>query len=177
MNFMKLTNKLTSLLFFMGTIILFSFTLTSCQNQPAEFEWTEKEKEIAKKEISNVAKVIIESAEKVDIHSALKPYLKSPDFIVITPDASIDNYDTFKSTNIESFKQFKAYNQTTIKEEYRFLNKDLVLYTWIGKAEIELKTGEKMNFDSYVGTMLFSKLDNDWRITYAHESASTPVMK
>ena len=97
--------------------------------------------------------------------------------MVINPDGSIVNYDNFKINGIESFKQFTAYNQTTIKEEYRFLNKNLVLYTWIGKAEIELKTGEKMNFDSYVGTMLFSKLNNEWKITYAHESASPPVMK
>ena len=177
MNFMKLTNNLSSLLFFMGTIILFSFTLTSCQNQSAEFEWTEKEKEIAKKEISNVAKVIIESAEKVDIQSALEPYLNSPEFMVVNPDGSIDNYDNFKINGTESFKQFTAYNQTTIKEEYRFLNKDLVLYTWIGKAEIVLKTGEKMSFDSYVGTMLFRKLNSKWRITYAHETASPPVIK
>lgn len=64
---MKPTKNLSSLLFFIGTIILFSFTLTSCQNQSTEFEWTEKEKEIARKEISNIAKVIIESAERVDI--------------------------------------------------------------------------------------------------------------
>jgi len=177
MNFMKLTNNLSSLLFFTGTIILFSLTLTSCQNQSAEFEWTEKEKEIAKKEISNVAKVIIESAEKVDIQSALEPYLNSPEFMVVNPDGSIDNYDNFKINGTESFKQFTSYNQTTIKEEYRFLNKGLVLYTWIGKAEIVLKTGEKMNFDSYVGTMLFRKLNNKWRITYVHETASPPVIK
>jgi len=177
MSFMKLTNNLSSLLFFTGTIILFSLTLTCCQNQSAEFEWTEKEKEIAKKEISNVAKVIIESAEKVDIQSALEPYLNSPEFMVVNPDGSIDNYDNFKINGTESFKQFTAYNQTTIKEEYRFLNKGLVLYTWIGKAEIVLKTGEKMNFDSYVGTMLFRKLNNKWRITYVHETASPPVIK
>ncbi|MFI1770248.1 hypothetical protein [Thalassobellus citreus] len=175
---MKLTNNLSSFLIFTGTIILFSFlTLTSCQNQSTEFEWTEKEKEIAKKEISNVAKMIIESAEKVDIQSAIEPYLNSSEFMVVNPDGSIDNYDNFKINGIKSFKQFTAYNQTTIKEEYRFLNKDLVLYTWIGKAEIILKTGEKMNFDSYVGTMLFNKLNNKWRITYAHETASPPVIE
>ncbi len=170
---MKLTNNLSSLLFFMGTIILFS--LTSCQNQSTEFEWTEQEKEIAKKEISNVVKVIIENAEKVDVQSAIEPYLNSPEFMLVNPDGSVDNYDNFKNKATESFNQFTAYNQTTIKEEYRFLNKDLVLYTWIGKAEIILKTGEKMNFKSYVGTMLFSKLNNEWRITYAHESASPPI--
>ena len=169
---MKPINNLSSLLFFMGTIILFSFTFTSCQNQSTEFEWTEKEKEIARKEISNIAKVIIESAERVDIQAALEPYLNSPEFIVVNPDGSCDNYDNFKIKGIEAFEQFTAYNQTTIKEEYRFLNKDLVLYTWIGKAEIELKTGEKINFESYVGTMLFRKLSNKWKITYAHESAS-----
>ncbi|MBE9468065.1 MAG: hypothetical protein IMY72_07060 [Bacteroidetes bacterium] len=174
---MKKRNNSTSLLFFMGTLILFSFTLTSCQNKSSKFEWSEKEKEIAKKEISNVVKGVIENAEKADFQSAMKPYLNSPEFTIINPDGSIDDYKNFKIKGIESFKQLTAYYQTTIKEEYRFLNKDLVLYTWIGKAEIELKTGEKMNFESYVGTMLFNKLNNEWKITYAQETASVPVIK
>lgn len=161
----------------MGTLILFSLSLTSCQNEPSKFEWSEAEKEIAKAEISDVVKLVIESAEQADFQSAKTPYLNSPEFTLINPDATVDDYEKFRLKGIASFEQLSAYYQTTIREEYRFLNKDLVLYTWIGQAELELKTGDVMNFDSYVGTMLFNKINNEWKITYAHETASAPVMK
>ena len=160
----------------MGTLIMFSFTLTSCQNESSNYEWSQQDKETAKKEISIVVNGVIKSAEITDFQSASKPYLNSPEFTIINPDGTIDDYANFEINGKEAFKQMTSYFQTTINEEYRFLNKDIVLYTWIGKAQIELKTGEKMDFESYVGTMLFKKINNEWRITFAHETASPAVV-
>jgi len=167
--------KLINNFIFLGAIILLS--LSSCKNQTSEFEWTKDKKEIAKKEISIVIDGIIENALKVNVQSAIKPYLNSPDFTIVNPDGTTDKYEDFKNKAIESFSQLKEYSQTTINQEYRFLNKDIVLYTWIGKAKMELKTGENMVFNSYVGTMLFKKLNNKWRIVYAQETASPVIMK
>jgi hypothetical protein len=64
---------------------------------------------------------------------------------------------------------------TTVKEDFKFLSKDLIMCTWTGNNEFELKTGEKMKIDPYVGSMLFSKKDNEWKIIYAHESSAQPV--
>jgi hypothetical protein len=167
--------KSSTLFVYLGIAIISSLLLVSCQNESSEK--TAQEKETAKKEISDIGKGIIQSVERLDIESALKPYLDSPDFLMINPDGSYQDYADFKSANTEAFKQLTSMKQTNIKEEFRFLSKTEVLYTWFGKNEIELKTGEKIKNESYIGTMLFSKINNEWRIVYAHESASPAIQE
>ncbi len=170
---MTTIKKASALFVYWGTVIIFSLLLVSCQNESSEM--TPKEKETAKKEISDIGKGIIQSVERLDIESAIKPYSDSPDFLMINPDGSYQDYAAFKSSNTEAFNQLTSMKQTNIKEEFRFLSKKQVLYTWFGKNEIELKTGEKIKNESYIGTMLFNKINNEWRIVYAHESASPPI--
>jgi hypothetical protein len=33
-----------------------------------------------------------------------------------------------------------------------------------------------MKIDSYVGSMLFRKKDNEWKIIYAYETTASPVL-
>jgi hypothetical protein len=80
-----------------------------------------------------------------------------------------------KNIQVESFKSLASMKFKTIKQEFTFLAKDLVMCTWTGSNEFELKTGEKMKIEPYVGSMLFSKKDNEWKIIYAHETAGQPV--
>jgi len=167
--------KILTLLFLSGTIVVTSLFFLSCQNKPSEL--TPQQKETAKKEISDIGKYVIKSCEQLDINAAKKPYLNSPDFIIINPDGSYLNFQEFLNANTEAFKQFSAMKQETIKEDFRFLTKTQVLYTWFGKTEIELKSGEKMKFESYIGTMLFSKINNEWKIAYVHESASSLIQE
>lgn len=77
-----------------------------------------------------------------------------------------------KEANAESFKQLGLMKFVTKNEKFRFLTKNKVLVTWYGQNEFELKTGEKMEIKSYLGTMLFKKIGNEWKIIYAHESAT-----
>ena len=169
------------------TVYLFCVTLLTltffngCKNDVdskdngTDCEMTADEKENAKKEISDVGKFVLENAAKLDVETALKPYSNDPEFLLINPDGSYSDYGKMKETNIEAFKQLSSFKQTTLKEEYRFLTKKDVLYTWYGKNEIQLKTGEKITNESYIGTMLFKKINNDWTIVYAHESASPSI--
>lgn len=174
-NNMRKIKKQSPFFIFWGTLIMFSLFLVCCQNESAEL--TSQEKELAKKEISDIGKGVIQSVERLDIESALKPYANSPDFLMINPDGSYADYNGFKSTGTETFKQLHSMKQTTIKEEFRFLTKTQVLYTWFGRNEIELKTGEKIKNESYIGSMIFSKINNEWKIVYAHESASPPIQE
>jgi hypothetical protein len=172
---MRAIKKQSTFFILLGTLIMFSLFFVSCQNESSEL--TPQEKEIAKKEISDIGKGVLQSIERLDIESALKPYLNAPDFLMINPDGSFADYNGFKRTGTETFKQLTSMKQTTIKEEFRFLTKTQVLYTWFGKNEIELKTGEKIKNESYIGSMLFSKINNEWKIVYAHESASPPIQE
>jgi ketosteroid isomerase-like protein len=171
-------------LFSIPALVLCSILVfTSCKNstdnktsQDTINQMTDIEKEAAKKEISNVGKFVIENAAKLDVETAIKPYLNDSTFLVVNPDGSFGSFEKMKTTNIEAFKQLASFKQTTINEQFRFLTRTEVLYTWFGKNELQLKTGEKVTNESYVGTMLFKKINNEWKIAYAHESASPAVI-
>lgn len=167
-----------------GVLILTSTLCTGCKNEDnskelnnLSSEMTNEEKEIAKKEISDVGAFVIENAIKLDVETAMKPYLNDAEFLVVNPDGTYADYAKMKTSNIETFEQLSSFKQTTIKEEFRFITKTDVLYTWFGKNEIELKIGEKITNESYIGTMLFKKINDEWKIVYAHESASPGIQE
>lgn len=172
---MNSIGKKSSLVVILVTLTMTPLFLFSCKNEPSEL--TSKEKETIKKEISARINEIVKGAKQLDIEAAMKPYSNSETFLIINPDGSFSDYNGMKNANAKSFKEMSSLNFTTINEEFRFLTNNQVLYTWFGKSEVELKSGEKMKFESYVGTMLFSKINNEWKIVYAHESASPPVVK
>ena len=145
------------------------------QQKVVKDEMTSEEKESAKKEISNVAKFIIDNAAKMDVETAMKPYLNSPDFLVVNPDGTHANYDEMRAKNIEVFKQLASFKQENIKEDFRFITKDDVLFTWFGKNEVVLKNGDTIKNDSYIGTMLMKKIDGEWKIAFAQETASPTI--
>lgn len=164
-----------SIIVLAGTLIFTFLTLFSCKKE--SFELTSEEKETAKIEISSQVEKIVAGAGQLNIEMAMGPYSNSTDFLVINPDGTFLNYNGMKEVNTESFKQLNSMEFSTKNEEFRFLTKNKVLLTWYGKNKFELKSGEKMKIDSYVGTMLFEKINNEWKIVYAHESSSAPQLE
>lgn len=138
-------------------------------------ELSSDEKEAAKKEISGRIEEIIKGAKELNAEAAVKPYSSDADFKIVNPDASVSGFDTMKHVQTEGFKTLASMNFTTLKQDFTFLAKDLVMCTWTGRNEFQLKTGEKMRIDPYVGSMLFRKRNNEWKIIYAHETAASPL--
>lgn len=163
---------------------LVSTLLFSCKNSEDiktitsdETEISNTEKDNAKKAISARVDEIIKGANSLNVDAAMKPYSNGQEFKIVNPDASVTDYHTMMSTQVEAFKSLASMNFTTIKQDFIFLAKDLVMCTWTGRNEFVLKTGEKMKIEPYVGSMLFRKRDNEWKIIYAHETAAPPVIK
>lgn len=162
-------------------IILMLLVCSSCKNinnSSANTEATElsaNEKEIIKKAISERIEEIIKGAKELNVDAALKPYANDPAFRIVNPDASVADFPTMKKAQTEAFKTITSMNFKTLKQEFSFLTKNLVICTWTGSNEFELKTGEKLKIEPYVGTMIFRKSDNEWKIIYAHETTAQPI--
>jgi len=75
----------------------------------------------------------------------------------------------------KAFKTVASMNFRTIRQDFTFLSKYLVMCTWIGSNEFQLRTGETMKIEPYVGSLLFRRKDTEWKIIYAHETAAPPV--
>lgn len=173
---MKVNKILISII--LCSSVLFYSCQTNDKTKAAVTQTTElspDEKETVKKEISARIEEIIKGAKELNVEAAAKPYSSDADFKIVNPDASVTDLKTMKSAQAEGFKTLASMNFTTIKQDFAFLAKDLVMCTWTGRNEFELKSGEKMKIEPYVGSMLFRKRNNEWKIIYAHETTALPV--
>jgi hypothetical protein len=139
-------------------------------------EITASEKEIAQKAITARIDEIIAGANNLDVEAAAQPYSDAPEFKIINSDGSVSDLETMKSVQEEAFKSLASMNFKTIKQDFTFLAKDLVMCTWTGSNEFELKTGEKLKIEPYVGSLLFRNKNDEWKIIYTHETAAPPVL-
>mgnify|MGYP002777043604 CR=1 FL=1 len=133
------------------------------------------EKATAVREISARLEEVIAGAKALDLDAAIKPYSRDTSFRIVSPDARVSDYESMKSEQKGVFDSVKNLGFTTARQRFVFLTNDLVLCTWTGRYDFELKTGEKMRIEPYTGSMLFGKKGGEWKIRYAHESAGQPV--
>jgi ketosteroid isomerase-like protein len=157
-------------------ITLALFFLVGCAKQePARM--TPQEQETAKKEIREVLNLLVQAANKMDLEALMQPYLNSPDFILVNTDGSMVDYQGAKNGTADLFKSLASLKFTGVKDEFRFLSNNVVICAWLSKCEMTLKTGELSKFDRYGVTFVFSKINNQWKIIYSHESALPPVQE
>ncbi len=86
---------------------------------------------------------ITKGARELDVEIAVKPYSTDPDFKIVNPDGSVTDFQTMKIVQEEGFKTLTVMNFKTIKQDFTFLSKDLVMCTWTGSNEFQLKPGRK----------------------------------
>jgi hypothetical protein len=155
-------------------IILILFFVAGCTSQDP-LPMTPQEQEVAKKEIRAVSDRIVQSLNTMDLEALLQPYWNSPEFVLVNTEGSMGDYQTTRNGTVEMFNLLASLKYTTVKDEFRFLPDNTVIYAWFGKSEFAFKTGQQARIDAYAITFVFRKVENTWKIIYAHESASPPV--
>jgi uncharacterized protein (TIGR02246 family) len=157
-------------------ITLTLFFLFGCARQePAQM--SPQEQESAKKEIREVLDRLLQTASTLDAEALLQSYWNSPDFILLTAQGSMVDYQGAKTGAAEMYKVLAALKFATVKDEFRFVSQSTVLCAWTGTCEITYKTGERAKIETYAITFVFKKMDNQWKVIYSHESASPPVLE
>ena len=155
------------------TLVLFFFF--SCAKQEL-LQMSPQQQETEKKEIKNVINQIFQNLEKLDAEAAFQPYLNTPDFILFTVQGSMADYQGAKNGHAAWFKTLTSIKVTTLKEEFRFLPDNLVIYPWLGKFEMTPKSGEQLAVNFGV-TMIFRKIDNQWKVIYQQTAQVPPVQE
>lgn len=131
--------------------------------------------ESAEKEIRAAVGVIFHNLEKMDAEALFHSYANSPDFMFLTTDGSLVDFQTAKNHNAAWFMGLSSLKVTTIKDEFRFLPGGIVICAWQGRFAMTLKTGQRLLIDPFAITFVFSKIDNRWLVIYQHSSALPPV--
>jgi ketosteroid isomerase-like protein len=163
------------------TTLLVSSFFIACKNSnnsiknAEDKELTTDEKEVIKKAISNQINIVIQGAKELNVDKAASVYSDDATFKIVNSDATVNDFATMKKAQGEGFKGLKSLNFSTIKQDFTFLSKDLVMCTWTGINEFELTSGEKMKIEPYVGSLLFKNKDGVWKIIYAHETTATLI--
>jgi len=150
--------------------ILLIFVLFGCSEQKSA-RLTSQEQEAVKKEIRGIVDQILQNVETGNLDAALQPYSNTPEFLAVNWDGSTLDYEQLRTANREFIKTVDNIKFTPVKNNFLFLSKNQVLYTWNGKAEIISKSGKQWKLEPYGVTLLFSRTNGQWKISYSHESA------
>jgi hypothetical protein len=100
----------------------------------------------------------------------------TPDFLAVNPDGTLGDYNSLKKLNADGFSQMIGFKLTPKKEVIRILSDSQVLCTFSVGQDATLKTGQKVKYENVAGTMLFTKINGAWKVTFYHESDSAPVV-
>jgi uncharacterized ubiquitin-like protein YukD len=152
-------------------VVLLAF-LASCTPKQ---ELTQQEKDQIKTELSTFVSNMIKDYESANVEGIMKYYWDSTDFIAINFDGTLSDYQSFKKGIEEQYKTMTSMKIITAREEFRFINKDNVLYVWKGTGEASIKDGGIMAFNESI-TFGFKKINNEWKVVWQTDSCLPPVV-
>lgn len=133
------------------------------------------EKEEIKKGLQEAINALIAGCEALDMELAFGMFSKSPDFLMMGTDGSLCDYQTYLNNNIGYLMTCSSFELTTLKEEIRILNRDVAIFSWAYRAKATLKTGEQDIVENAGATFVFSRVNDEWKVVYYHESSLPPT--
>jgi len=111
----------------------------------------------------------------MDAEALYQSYVESPDFIQITTAGEMVDFQTAKNEHANWFMTLSSLKVTPVRETFRFLPGNTVIYSWFGKFEMTTKRGVQLQADKFGITFIFSKKDNQWKVIYQQASSLPPV--
>jgi hypothetical protein len=129
------------------------------------------ERERIKEELRGAINTLIEGCETLDMKLAFSVFSDSPDFLMMGTDGSLCDYETYVNNNVDYLKACSSFELTTFGEEIRILDRDTAIFSWAYGAKATLRTGEQDLVEKAGATFVFSKVENEWKVVYYHESS------
>ena len=112
---------------------------------------------------------IIQSNEIGNFEKAIEPYLDFPAFISIS-NGQMSDYKKFMIENKYYFEAIKSQKFSNSKMIYTYINSKNVIITWSCLAIIHMKDEHELKIDPYTATFIFKKVNELWKVIYAHGS-------
>ena len=122
-------------------------------------------------EVGLVVKDLIHYSENAQSELFLRCYLASPDFVAVSADGMIRNYQDFSQVCKDYYASLKEQKSSTIHEIYHVVDEITVVFCWSGNIDAFFKNGDFWKMQQYTVTYLFRKIDKEWKIIHTHESA------
>jgi hypothetical protein len=132
------------------------------------------EREMIKKELQEAIDTLIAGCEMLDMEMAFRIFSNAPDFLMMGTDGSLCDYQTYLNNNVDYLTTCSRFKLTTLKKEIRILDRDTAIFAWAYRVEATLKTGEQDIVENAGASFVFSKVNDEWKVVYYHESSSPP---
>lgn len=128
-----------------------------------------------KKQIERELKPIFErlthASETAEADAFLQCYAETKDFLQVSGDGIIRNYQDFKKICKEYYESLREQKITTTHEIFHVLDDNTVVLAWSGNIDAYFRNGDTMKMQNYAVTFLFKKIGGEWKIIHSHESA------
>ncbi len=183
---------------FITMIATLLLSIFGCGKQQSD-QLTQQQKDQIRKEIKVVVDSIFARVEKLDVNW-LDYYADSPDWGMVNADGTRWDYQTTKKVQPDFFNSVISYKWTTTHETSIFLTKDIVIYSLDGKDETilksndkliankplnslfgkddtSLKLGDKIIYDPHAYTLVFKRIEGQWKVIYSHDSGIQVTQK
>ncbi len=121
--------------------LLVAVLSVSCQSKPTEM--SEAEKETAKKEISARIEEIVRGANPLNVDAARRPYSDSPEFLIVSPDGSVTDYETMKKVQTAFFGSVSA-NTFTTKKAPKIMKDQPTIDIRLAQSEADFKATKQL---------------------------------
>lgn len=158
---------------FLVVSILFASSLfIGCKNsyaQPTSSEKTEMsdaEKVTAKTAISAINAQVVSDLNALNIEGVIQAYSENVKGVDET--GKTYDYQILKNDLQETFARLTSFTSTMVKEDFLFISKTSVMCTWTATLEGKLKTGQRFENSKHVSSILYNKIDNEWKVVYQH---------
>jgi ketosteroid isomerase-like protein len=153
---------------------IFCFGLFSC-SAPQEKKLTPEDKDKIKDEISSMVDSIKTSANELRTDYFKKIYSNDDQFIGVDLTGA-HNYDEYMKETDDMYANMKSIEFMEDKVSMVVFDNKTVIALFEGKAKGESKDGVKMNLNNFHASMLFRKVDGQWKVAYTHESADQEII-
>jgi hypothetical protein len=125
-------------------------------------------------EVRLFARNLTHFSETAQLDIFLACYADSPDFIAISGDGVIRNYNEYKKICEDYYEALKNQKLNTVHEKFEILDEVTVLFCWSGNIDAYFKNGDTWKMKNYTVTYLFRKLNGAWKIIHSHETSLPP---
>lgn len=130
-----------------------------------------------KQDVTASVDTIIARFNRLDGEGAQAEYLDSPDFVIIGADGAKFTYAANKKATQDFVASATTIAITTKADDCSVMTPELAICAWTGTEEVTLKAGDKVTWDPFAVTLVFKKVDGQWKVIYSHESGTIATQK
>ena len=123
-------------------------------------------------EVQVVTTAMKDACERRDADAAFRDFLVGPDMLAVASDGEVVDPDAYRDGMRTFYGSVARLHFATIREEFRVLAPDAVLYVWSYKVEGTSTKSGPWVINPETSSFVLRKLDGAWKFIFFHESAA-----